>query len=162
MLEVVRQVAAKHGVAVSTRQTVSSRLDFPDNSFDIVYAANCCTTSTSSRPSPRRARPQAGGLFASWDPLTHNPLIKIYRLMATEVRTSDEHPLRMSDLALFRKHFADVTFETTWFFTLWIFLRFLVIERVHPNRERYWKKILVEHRRLEREYRLLERLDAKV
>jgi len=163
MLEVVQKVAAKHGVRVSVRQAVSSRLDFPDDSFDIVYAANLLHHVDIEPTLAEAARVlKPGGRFASWDPLAHNPLIKVYRLMATEVRTTDEHPLKMSDLALFRKHFADVTFETTWFFTLWIFLRFLVVERVHPNRERYWKKILVEHRRLEREYRFLERLDAKV
>ena len=163
MLEVVQKVAAKHGVKVSIKQAVSSRLDFPDNSFDIVYAANLLHHVEIEPTLAEAARVlKPGGRFASWDPLAHNPLIKVYRLMATEVRTADEHPLRMSDLALFRKHFAGVTFETAWLFTLWIFLRFLVVERVHPNRERYWKKILVEHRRLEREYRFLERLDRRV
>lgn len=163
MLEVVQKVAARHGVAVSIKRSVSNKLDFPDNSFDVVYAANLLHHVDIEPTLAEAARVlKPGGLFASWDPLAHNPLIKVYRLMATEVRTADEHPLRMSDLALFRRHFAEVTFDTTWFFTLWIFLRFLLLERVHPNRERYWKKILVEHRRLEREHRFLERLDRKV
>ncbi len=34
-----------------------------------------------------------GGSFVSWDPILYNPLINIYRKLATEVRTKDEHPL---------------------------------------------------------------------
>ncbi len=52
-----------------------------------------------------------------------------------------------------------VKYECFWFFTLWIFLRFLLIERVNPNKERYWKKIITEHKRLEPIYTPLEKLD---
>jgi ubiquinone/menaquinone biosynthesis C-methylase UbiE len=161
MLRVVEEVATMHGVSVETRQTASDSLDFADESFDIVYAANLLhhvEISPTLAEVERVLKP--GGIFAAWDPLAHNPLINIYRRMATEVRTEDEHPLKMSDLRLFRQRFEDVSYNTTWFFTLWIFLSFFLIERVDPNKERYWKKILLEHRRLENRYRFLERLDG--
>lgn len=160
MLRVVGKVADKHGVSVSMKQTASDRLDFADNSFDIVYAANLLhhvDIASTLAEIERVLKP--GGIFAAWDPLAHNPLINVYRRMATEVRTEDEHPIRMSDLKLFRQRFENVTYSATWLFSLWIFIRFFLFERVDPNKERYWKKILVEHRRLEREFGFLKRLD---
>jgi len=38
-------------------------------------------------------------------------------------------------------------------------LRFYLIEKVNPNQERYWKKIIIEQERLKPEYRRLEKLD---
>ena len=116
--------------------------------------------STSSNVSAKIHRVlKPGGRLFSWDPLAHNPVINVYRRMATEVRTEDEHPLRMRDLQLFRDLFSDVKYKGTWLFTLWIFLRFYLIERVNPNEERYWKKVILEADRLEKKYRRLERLD---
>lgn len=40
------------------------------------------------------------------------------------------------------------------------FLRFYLIEKVDPNQERYWKKIIIEQARLEPEYRRLEKVDG--
>ena len=39
-------------------------------------------------------------------------------------------------------------------------MRFYLIERVHPNDERYWKKILTDEPRLRSTYMRLERLDG--
>ncbi len=163
MLRVLEKVAKRHGTSVTTKQTASDHLDFPDESFDIVYAANLLhhvEIDSTLAEVERVLKP--GAVFAAWDPLAHNPLINIYRRMATEVRTDNEHPLRMSDLQLFKNRFAQVTYETTWLFALWIFIRFFIIERVNPNRERYWKKILTEHQRLEREYTFLSKIDRLV
>lgn len=163
MLRVVEQVAKLHGVEVATKQAVSDQLDFPDGIFDVVYAANLLhhvDIAPTLAEVERVLKP--GGVFAAWDPLAHNPLINVYRRMASGVRTEDEHPLRMSDMNLFRQRFAEFQFDATWLATLWIFLRFFLIEHVNPNRERYWKKILVEHKRLEREYLFLERIDHVV
>lgn len=160
MLKVVRKLSEKCGVEVQTVQCRSDKIPFPDSSFDIVYAANLLHH-VEHEPTLREAYRvlKKNGLFVSYDPLAHNPIIKVYRRMATEVRTKDETPLKMADLKKFRKIFKKVDHTATWFFTLWIFLRFYLIERVHPNKERYWKKILIEHKRLEKSYKRLERLD---
>ncbi|MBI4680521.1 MAG: SAM-dependent methyltransferase, partial [Nitrospirae bacterium] len=89
----------------------------------------------------------------------HNPIIKVYRKIAKEVRTEDEHPITMADLSIFGKYFSNVRIETTWFFTLWIFIRYYFFDRVNPNKVRFWKKILVDHRELERTYIRLEAID---
>jgi len=55
--------------------------------------------------------------------------------------------------------FSETTYDTFWLTTLWIFLRFYLIEKVDPNQERYWKKIILEQARLEPTYQNLEKLD---
>ncbi len=160
MLEVVKKVAEKHGVQVETLKAYSHTVDVGDGTFDIVYAANLLhhvDLETTLREAHRILK--EGGVFASWDPLHHNPLINIYRKMATEVRTEDEHPIKMSELKLFDRYFSSIEFSTAWFFTLWLFIKFFLIDRVDPNKERYWKKILTDADKLKKTYIPLEKID---
>lgn len=160
MLNVVRKVAQKHNVVVMTKQCASDDINSEDEEFDIVYAANLLHHVNIEATLKEVLRVlKTGGIFASWDPLAHNPVINIYRKLAGDVRTEDEHPLRMRDLALFRQYFSEVQFNMTWFFSLWIFIKFYLFDKVDPNKERYWKKILIEHDRLRRIYSFLEKLD---
>ncbi|MEM3101633.1 MAG: class I SAM-dependent methyltransferase [Candidatus Nitrosotenuis sp.] len=160
MLSVAERVARRHNVYIDTKISSSEDIGFPDETFDIVYASNLLHH-VDIEPTLREVNRvlKMGGIFASWDPIAHNPLINIYRRMATEVRTRDEHPIRMNDLKIFYRYFSDVKTEMTWFFTLLIFIKFYLLDRVHPNEERYWKKILREHKKLEKIYSRLERMD---
>lgn len=163
MLEVVQRLAARHGVRVETRVANAMALEFPDGSFDVVYAANTfhhVDPAVALREVHRVLKP--GGRLCSWDPLTHNPVINIYRRMATKVRSRDEMPLSIHFVDDVRRLFSEVRYDTFWFFTLWIFMQFYLIERVHPNKERYWKKILFEEKRLRSLYLRLEKLDRLV
>lgn len=163
MLEVAQKLAAKHKVNIQTKKSYSDKLDFADESFDIVYVANLLhhVDIDSTLKEIKRVL-KKDGVFVSWDPLAHNPVINIYRRMAMGVRTEDEHPIRMGELKLFEKYFPKITYQTTWFFTLFIFLKFYLIDRVHPNQERYWKKIIIEHNKLEKLYTRLEKFDQVV
>lgn len=163
LLKVVQRVASLHKVRVNTKQCYSHSLDFEDDTFDIVFAANLLhhvDIEATLKESQRVLK--KGGAFVSWDPLAHNPLINIYRRIATEVRTEDEHPLRMEQLALFNKFFSNVETSGKWFFTLFIYIKFFCVDWVNPNKERYWKKVIVEHKKLEPLYNRLERLDNYV
>lgn len=163
MCELAKKVAQKHGVTISTTQAYADKIPFPNESFDIVYAANLLhhvDVEAAIKEARRVLKP--GGMFISWDPLAHNPVINVYRRMAMGVRTADEHPIRMSQLALFRKHFGEVKYETFWFTTLLIFLKFYFVDHVDPNKERYWKKILTDHTKLEKLYYRLEKIDKFV
>lgn len=161
MLEVTKKLAEKRSVSLSFLQAYSDNLSkLADESFDIVYAANLLHHVEIEKTLSEVKRVlKNNGIFVSWDPLAHNPLINIYRRIASSVRTEDEHPLKISDLKIFKKYFSEVSYETTWFFSLWIFLHFYLIERVDPNKERYWKKIIKEHNRLAIKYNFLEKLD---
>lgn len=163
MLRVTARLAAKHGVSVKTTQCSATGIPLPDETFDIVYAGNLLhhvDIEPTLREVHRLLKP--GGVFISWDPIKHNPLIKVYRRLASRVRTKEEHPLAMREVRTFRRIFKSVRYECFWFFTLWIFLRLLLIERVNPNKERYWKKIIREHERLEPIHRRWAKLDRWV
>jgi hypothetical protein len=69
--------------------------------------------------------------------------------------------LKMSEIKVFRNYFETVEFDTAWLFTLWIFIRYY-LSGIDPNAERYWKKILHDHKKLEKTYCPLEKLDAFV
>ena len=160
MLHVVNLVARKHNVQVATKQCFSGNLPFMDNSFDFVYAANILhhVNITDTIIEIRRVL-KAGGIFVCWEPLAHNPAINVYRRIATEVRTTDEHPLKMSDIKKIRDSFRQVSAKGTWFFTLFIFIKYYFIDKIDPNKERYWKKILTDHKKLEPIYSKLEKMD---
>src|SRR4029077_429661 len=161
MLEIVKQVAAYHHVAVDARVSSAEDLSiFEDASFDIVYAANLLHHVDLRRCLDEVARVlKSGGRAAFCDPLAHNPVINVYRRMATAMRTDDEHPIRRSELALFTSRFAEVRTRCFWLTALLIFVKFFLIDRVHPNQDRYWKRILTRERELRPWYRPLAAAD---
>jgi 2-polyprenyl-3-methyl-5-hydroxy-6-metoxy-1,4-benzoquinol methylase len=159
-LDLVHRVAALHGTSLKTAQVDADGLNMPANAFDIVYCGNLLHhVHLETALVQMKACLRPGGKLVTWDPLCHNPVINVYRKMASQVRTEDEHPLSVRDIQTFRKHFVDVKTGFFWFTTLWIFLRFYLIERVHPNEDRYWKKIIREHKRLEPIHRRYEKID---
>lgn len=161
MVEVALKLAEANQVQVEGRVVNAMAIDVPDNTFDIVYASNLLhhipDPKLTLREMHRVLKP--GGLACFWDPLQHNPIINVYRRMATEVRTEDETPLDIGIVNFIRSLFAETTYDTFWLASLWIFLQFYLIEKVDPNQERYWKKIIVEQERLRQEYLFLENLD---
>lgn len=161
MVEVALKLAASNGVKIEGRTANAMALDFPDNTFDLVYASNLLH----HIPDPKIALKEMhrvlkpGGKACFWDPLKHNPVINVYRRMATEVRTEDEMPLDINIVHYIQSLFSETAYDTFWIATLWIFLRFYLIEKVNPNQERYWKKIILEQERLAPTYLRLEKLD---
>ena len=161
MLQVVRKVAEHHNTHVKTNVCSADDLsDFDDESFDVVYGANLLHHVDIEKcldEVKRVLRP--GGLAAFWDPLAHNPVINAYRRMANEVRTEDEHPIRRSEMDYFTDRFATVQRQFFWLTTLSIFLKFYLIDRVHPNQDRYWKRIISREPELRRWYKPLAAFD---
>lgn len=161
MVEVALKLAEKNGVKITGYTANAIELDFPDQSFDIVYASNLLH----HLPEPKLAILEMyrvlkpGGKACFWDPLKHNPVINVYRRIATKVRTEDETPLDINIVKFVESIFPQTNFDTFWLATLWIFLQFYLIEKVNPNEERYWKKIIIEQERLAPIYFSLEKLD---
>jgi ubiquinone/menaquinone biosynthesis C-methylase UbiE len=161
MVELALKLAEKNGVKIEGATANAMALDFPDNSFDLVYASNLLhhirEPKVTIQEMYRVLKP--GGKACFWDPLKHNPLINIYRKIATKVRTEDEQPLDIKIINDVKRTFSETEYDTFWLATLWIFLQFYLIERVNPNEERYWKKIILEKERLTPIYQRLESLD---
>lgn len=162
MVERAQEVARHHGVEIEGVACSLEELEVGEGRFDVVYGANVLHHVTDIEAVLSRvARAlRAGGLCLFWDPLAYNPVINVYRRLATQVRTDDEHPLRFSVLEIFRRHFTDVRHREFWLLTLALFLKYYLVDRKDPNRHRYWKEIYREDPRTTgRWFRPLARLD---
>ena len=146
MARFAQRLAAIHGVRLPPGSLPAESAADSGENFDFVYIANTLhhvRDRDGVFAGIRRAlRP--GGWFFSWAPLAYNPIINLYRKMATEVRTPDERPLTIADLAIARRHFTSVGHREFWIASLSLFLKYYLIDRVHPNSQRYWKRILRE------------------
>jgi 2-polyprenyl-3-methyl-5-hydroxy-6-metoxy-1,4-benzoquinol methylase len=146
MVDTAIRLGRHHGVDIAGKVTVGEELDVESGSYDIVYIANTIHHVTNKeqlfRQMARALKP--GGRFFSMDPLAYNPVINVYRRMATEVRTEDEAPLTFADVQLAGRYFQNVGHREFWITTLSLFLKYYLVDRVHPNEDRYWKRIFRE------------------
>ena len=162
MCETAQRLAAANGVTLTTHVSAIEDLGLrPDQQFDVIYTGN--TLHHADIPAMLdnilpHLKPD--GVFVSWDPVAYNPLINVYRALATKVRTEDEHPLRLRDVREVTRRFAQADVHWFWLTTLAIFVIMAVVQFRSPNQERYWKKIIDEADRWAWLYRPLERLDA--
>jgi len=161
MLDATTRLARSNGVSV--KQHVASAEDLqlpPEAKFDIIYAGNLLhhvdIEETIIRIKPHLA---VGGMFVTWDPLAYNPAINVYRSMARDVRTPDEHPLKWHDIKLFRQHFVKVETRYFWLTTLIIFVVMALAQRRNPNKERFWKVVVQEGEKWRWLYQPLEKVD---
>lgn len=165
MLDVASRLAEANGVSIETMLSASEDLALRAEKglFDIIYIGNTlhhvAIDQTLSVLLPLLKR---DGLFVSWDPLAYNPVINVYRRVATEVRTVDEHPFRLADLRILKKHFKQSHTRYFWFFTLVIFLIMAIVQRRSPNKERFWKKVVEEANTWAWIYTPLQRVDNTI
>lgn len=146
MVEMALALGKSYGVQLEGIITGAEDLDVPEASYDLVYIANTIHHVQNREALFNRMNRalKPGGMFFSIDPLAYNPAINLYRRMATEVRTPDESPLTLGDLQLARKHFDRVGHREFWVFSLALFAKYYLLDHVHPNADRYWKRILRE------------------
>jgi SAM-dependent methyltransferase len=146
MVDLAVRLARHHGAGITGIVSAAESLNVPAESFDLVYIANTIHHVTDRRALFRQIHRalKPSGRFFSWDPLAYNPAINVYRRMASEVRTEDESPLTFADLDIAREFFADVGHREFWIAGLALFLKYYLVDRVHPNADRYWKRIYPE------------------
>ena len=145
MCDAARQLAEANGVPIETHVSAAEDLRLGQRQFDVIYTGNTLhhadLAATMERLLPHL---RAHGTFVSWDPVAYNPLINIYRRIATQVRTPDEHPLRLRDVRIITSHFERVEVRWFWFTTLLVFVCMVAVQWRNPNRERFWKKVVDE------------------
>lgn len=146
MVESAVGLGKKFGAEIEGIVGDAEDLKVPDEAYDIVYIANTIhhVENRAKLFEEIRRALKPGGRFFSYDPLAYNPVINVYRRMAVEVRTADESPLTKADLRLARRYFPDVTHREFWIAGLILFVKYYFKDRIHPNQDRYWKKILWE------------------
>lgn len=159
-LDIVEQLASRHEVHTDRIIAPVEALPFPDASFDIVYGNSVLhhlEFEQSMREVHRVLKPGGHAYFI--EPLWYNPLINLYRWMAGTMRTPDETPLRLRSVRELRGLFSRVEHREYWLLAQLVFVWFYVGMRVHPNDERYWKKIVYDADKILWLYRPLAALD---
>lgn len=161
MLNTTSKLAQKYHTQVATFKA-EAHLQFPESfygQFDIVYVGNLLHhVDIDATLAQLKKLLKPNGVFVSWDPVFYNPMIMVYRIMAKNVRTPDEHPLKIKDLDLFRKHFSVVQFRPFWLFTLVVFI-LMYLTGSSPGQDRFWKKVITDHKKWAPLYKPLEFID---
>jgi 2-polyprenyl-3-methyl-5-hydroxy-6-metoxy-1,4-benzoquinol methylase len=161
MLNAATRLAEANGVRIRTHKCAAEETHLPSSEkFDVVYAGNLLHHVDIEKTLTLLKRHLApGGLMVTWDPMAYNPVINVYRALAKDVRTADEHPLKWKDIRLFKKLFCKVELRYFWLTTLIIFVTMAVLERRNPNKERFWKVVVDEGEKWRWLYSPLEKLD---
>lgn len=161
MCDAARRLAEHNGVKIKTHVSASEDLGFPAGTkFDVIYTGNTLHHVDIAATMPlllKHLKPD--GVFVSWDPVAYNPAINYYRRNAMEVRTEDEHPLRLADIRAVQGHFKKSRLAWFWLSTLLIFIAMRFVQGRDPNKERYWKKVIEEADQWAWLYRPLELVD---
>jgi ubiquinone/menaquinone biosynthesis C-methylase UbiE len=90
----------------------AEKTEFPDESFDLIVGMGIVhhlDLKNFYTEANRILKP--GGVAVFMEPLGHNPIVNLYRFATPKLRTEDEHPLLLKDIALARKYFAHVDVE---------------------------------------------------
>ena len=146
MVNTALDLAARFGVKLQGIVSGAEILEVSPASYDLIYIANTIhhVQNRAALFAQMQRALKPGGRFFSYDPLAYNPAINLYRRMASAVRTPDESPLSTADLDSARKYFRHVGHREFWVSSLLLFVKYFLIDRVHPNEDRYWKRILRE------------------
>lgn len=164
MIKLVKKLARLKRVSkkVGAKVMVAEKLNLPSNSFDFVFGNGVL-----HHVDPNRALSEVyrvlkpGGKAAFVEPLEHNFLINVYRKIADKVRTPTETPLEYRSLKrLTSEKFRSKTHKEFHLTTLLIFLWYYLVDRVNPNKERYWKKIIDDSEKIKIPFSLLNGLDS--
>jgi len=95
--------------SASFQRMNAEELTFPADTFDLICGMGILHHLDLDKVLPEISRTlKATGSAVFIEPLGHNPLIELYRRATPNLRTPDEHPLRMSDLKNARKHFEKI------------------------------------------------------
>ncbi len=87
----------------------AEKLEFTDNSFDLICGIAILHHLDLDKAYGEIARTlRPGGSAVFLEPLAHNPLINLYRRLTPHLRTEDEHPLLMRDIAHAKSYFGQV------------------------------------------------------
>lgn len=160
MICVANQLATKWNVEIDTKIIIAEDMDLESNCYDYVFGNGVLHHLDRQKAYNEISRVlKPGGRAVFIEPLCYNPIISVYRLIAKTVRTKNEKPFRFRDFRYLRKLFADVQHGEFWLATQWIFIYFLLIKRVSPRKERYWKKVIAEADSLAPMYNKLLKID---
>lgn len=164
MLNATGRLAEKNKVSVRCHLAAAEDLGLDgSDKYDVIYVGNLFHHVDIERTLEKLIRHlKSDGVLVSWEPIAYNPVINVYRRIATEVRTPDEHPLYRSDVRKITGKFKDSQLRFFWLSTLVIFLAMALVQRRNPNKVRFWKAVVEESDKWAWLYRPLAAVDRCV
>lgn len=130
MLELTERVVVEHGVGdkVVTYHKGGEDVDFPAESFDIVYGHSVLHHLNLDVAIPRLARIlKPKGIAAFLEPLGHNPILNSFRILTPHRRTPTEKPLTFDQLNVIAGNFSRCEHREFYLFSLVAFFWYYVI-----------------------------------
>jgi SAM-dependent methyltransferase len=118
-IAIARGTAMERGLDINFRVMNGEAMDFPDHTFDLICGSailHHLDLNKAYAELARTLKPHGSAVFS--EPLGHNPLINLYRQRTPQLRTADEHPLKMRDLKLARKYFGKVEMKSFYLLSL--------------------------------------------
>ncbi len=151
----------KYSKRIKADVMLAEKLKFPKNYFDIVYGRGVLHHVDAGKALEEVYRVlKPGGVGTFVEPLEHNPAINIYRKIAKDVRTSDEIPLNYDKINKITKaRFKSLKHDEFHLATLLIMLWYFLVDRVNPNKERYWDKLINDSKNKEKVFMVLNKID---
>jgi ubiquinone/menaquinone biosynthesis C-methylase UbiE len=87
----------------------AEEMTFDDQSFDLIFGRGILHHLDLQKCFSGIERVlRSNGVAIFCEPMGHNPILNLYRNRTPDIRTPDEHPLRMADLTLARRYFSRV------------------------------------------------------
>ena len=107
-----KEKAAEENLKIDFRVMDAERLNYGDCEFDLVYGISVLHHLNLGKIVPeikRVLRTGCKGIFI--EPMSHNPFIRIFRILTPGLRSKDEHPLQVRDLQMLRRSFSFCEFR---------------------------------------------------
>jgi ubiquinone/menaquinone biosynthesis C-methylase UbiE len=114
-----RERAEREGLQISFVQMNAENMEFEADSFDIITGTGIIhhlELESAFSELARVLHKDGHAIFV--EPLGHNAIINLYRKLTPSLRTEDEHPLCLQDLATGKKYFGNLEAKYFYIFTL--------------------------------------------
>jgi len=160
MLKCAKRLAQKYKVDITPIRSPAESIPLDVESIDIVFGGSILHHADIEKTAKELKRVlRKGGRAFFIEPLSYNPLIKIYRRLASDVRTPTEKPFTFDDIKFLAGYFRRCKHKEFHLFTTLIFVWFFIGERLHPGKVRYWRKFIEEGEKYKRIFLFLFRID---
>lgn len=120
-IHIAEKNAARDGMSdrVFFRRLPAEDIDYADQSFDVIIGKAILHHTDLDKTAQQLHRVLApGGIAVFLEPLSHNPLLNLFRRLTPSRRTPTEQPLSVKSLGIFRRYFAAVSYRGVYLFTL--------------------------------------------
>lgn len=120
-ISIAEKNARREGVddRVFFRRLAAEDIDYPDGSFDLIIGKAILHHTDLEKTAKQLHRVLSpNGVAIFFEPLSHNPVLNLFRRLTPGRRTPTEKPLAVQDLRQFRGYFASVTYRGFYLLTI--------------------------------------------